>query len=321
MSKLEKIYHLHDILKARRRPVSRQVLMEELGCSQATLYRLIAALRDELGAPIEQDPESKAFFYDRELGAFELPGIWLSADQIQSLVAARALLHRMQPGLLDDELDGLKGRIGALLAERGLDERAADRFIRIIHHAGREAPRDVFRTALAALVAGQRLELAYASRTSGEETMRVVSPQRLTSYRESWYLDAWCHLRNGLRSFAVERIRTIALVEADRKVIDESELNQHFQAAYGIFAGPAGATAELLFSPAAARWVVDERWHSRQQGRFLEDGRYELKIPYGRSDELLMDLLRYGPDVEVVGPQSLREAMVGRLERARKVYP
>ena len=50
MSKVERLYHLHNILNQRRTPISRQDLMERLECSQATLYRLVAELRDFLGA-------------------------------------------------------------------------------------------------------------------------------------------------------------------------------------------------------------------------------------------------------------------------------
>ena len=59
-------------------------------------------------------------------------------------------------------------------------------------------------------------------------------------------------------------------------------------------------------SPHASRWFADEHWHSQQQGQFLIDGRYELKVPYSNSKELLMDVLKYGPDAEVVEPPSLR---------------
>lgn len=65
----------------------------------------------------------------------------------------------------------------------------------------------------------------------------------------------------------------------------------------------------MRFSAHAARWVADEHWHSQQQGAWLKDGRYELKLPYSNSKELLMDVLKYGPDAEVVAPLSLREEM------------
>ncbi|MEO7936341.1 MAG: WYL domain-containing protein, partial [Dokdonella sp.] len=70
----------------------------------------------------------------------------------------------------------------------------------------------------------------------------------------------------------------------------------------------------------ASRWVADEHWHSQQEGHWLSDGRYELKVPYSNSRELLMDVLKYGPDAEVVSPVSLREEMRILLQLAIGSY-
>lgn len=318
LSKTEKIYHLHEILSSRRTPIARADLMDRLECSQATLYRLIASLRDELGAPIEQDDESR-FYYDRDLGSFELPGIWLSAEQISALVSARSLLRRVQPGLLDEELGALSDRITSLLSG-GSEGRDLDRLIRIVHQGGRRAPREVFRAVLDALVRDRRLGLQYRSRTDDVLTERVVSPQRLTCYRENWYLDGWCHLRNGLRSFALEQIESIESVDEPRKSLADEELNTHFQSAYGIFAGPAVETAILEFSARSARWVADELWHSRQVGKWLDDGRYRLEVPFGHTEELVMDLMKYGAEVDVKSPESLRQAVRDGHREAMERY-
>ena len=85
MSKVERLYHLHNILNQRRTPISRKDLMERLECSQATLYRLVAELRDFLGAPLEQDEDNRGFYYDRSYDQpFELPGIWISPEELQA---------------------------------------------------------------------------------------------------------------------------------------------------------------------------------------------------------------------------------------------
>ncbi len=321
MSKLEKVYHLHNILSQRRTPISRQVLMEELGCSQATFYRLLAELRDTLGAPVEQDPDSKHFYYDRSLaGNFELPGVWLSSAELQALLSAQEVLSRVQPGLLDEELGSLRHRIGSLLQDKGIDDETQARRVRIIHQASRLVPAEVFHPVLTALTQRQRLHMVYRARTRDEVTERDVSPQRLTNYRNNWYLDAWCHLRRGLRSFALERMEQIALLSDRAEDIEDGLLHDHFTAAYGIFSGPAEDEAVLRFSPVMARWVAEEQWHSRQSGQFLQDGRYELKLPFGHAEELILDIMKYGPEVEVVGPVSLRSAVHERLMQAAAQY-
>jgi predicted DNA-binding transcriptional regulator YafY len=143
--------------------------------------------------------------------------------------------------------------------------------------------------------------------------MRIVSPQRLAHYRDNWYLDAWCHSRQALRSFAVDRIRRVKVLDTPADNIPEIQLDAHFADGYGIFAGAAKHTAILRFTPQRARWVADERWHPQQQGRFLDDGAYELQIPYADSRELVMDILRHVPEVEVVAPEELRQEIRARL--------
>ena len=138
--------------------------MDELGCSQATFYRLLAELRDTLGAPVEQDPESKRFFYDRSLaGNFELPGVWLSSEELQALLSAQEVLSRVQPGLLDEELGSLRGRIGKLLQDKGLDDETQARRVRIIHQASRLVPAEVFQPVLTALTQRRRINIVYLS--------------------------------------------------------------------------------------------------------------------------------------------------------------
>ena len=61
------------------------------------------------------------------------------------------------------------------------------------------------------------------------------------------------------------------------------------------------------------------QWHPQQKGRAV-DGEYELEIPFSDSRELVMDILKYGPDVEVKSPKSLRNLVHTKLQAAAKQY-
>lgn len=321
MSKLERLYHLHHILSARRTPISRRQLMEELGCSQATLYRAVADLRDMLGAPLEQTDDTREYYYDRSLARpFELPGIWVSPDELEALLSAKELLADVQPGLLEPELQSLQHRITQLLSDKGVDRPTQEQRVHIVRQGGREVSRKLFRDVLQALVGRRRLRVTYHARGSDQSTARAISPQRLTRYRDNWYLDAWCHLRDGLRSFALERIGNVESLDETATALSADELNAHYAGAYGIFGGPAVDEAVLRFSAERARWVADEQWHPNQQGEWLPDGRYELRLPVGNPAELLMDVLRYGADVEVVAPEPLRRRAQAALVEALAHY-
>jgi len=321
MSRRDRLYQLHDILRQRRSPIDRHRLMEALGCSQATLYRLINELRDQLGAPLSQAPEGLGYYYDRSLaGHFELPGLWISPEELQALLTARHVLGNVQPGLLVDELDGVQQRINQLLDRQGLDVSAQPERIQIRHDAGRPVPGELFENVLKALFKRRQLELTYHGRRRDDVSERRVSPQRLIAYRDRWYLAAWCHRAEGLRSFALERIRAMRLLDDECEEIAADEISRHFDAAFGIFSGPAEHRARLVFSPEAARWASDEVWHPAQVGRWRKDGAWELELPYGHPRELLMTILSYGSDVEVLEPPELRQAIRARLSAACDLY-
>ncbi len=319
MSKMERLYHLRDILSQARAPIPVQRLMEDVGCSQATLYRLINELRDSLQAPIENNEHG--YYYDRKLaGNFELPGIWISPEELQALLTARQVLGNVQPGLLEQELDNIQSRISSLLQTKGLEQKGQASRINMQSAAGRAVPERMFQIVLGGLMARKKLQIEYHSRSNDEVSKRSISPQRLTNYRNSWYLDAWCHERGGLRSFSLERICQQKVLDDAAKDITEAEVQTHYDQSYGIFSGPAKYTAELLFTARRARWVADEQWHPQQQGSIHEDGSYLLKIPFSHSGELIMDILKYGAEVEVLAPDFLRDQVVESLHLATEKY-
>jgi len=321
MDRYERILSLHRILKNARYPVPLARLMDELECSRATVYRDIAFLRDALGAPLDSEGDQAAFHYAAdEAGRFELPGLWLSSEELQALLALNELVGRTGPGILSSALAPLRSRIDRLLSDQTDGKTFPMERIRVISSGTRRVDERTFRHVASAVLGRRQLRFDYRARSTNEGTQRTVSPQRLTHYRDNWYLDAWDPAREGLRSFALDRIARADVLDAAAQDRDNDELNRHLASSYGIFSGAPKAWATLRFSPHAARWVADEHWHSQQQGQWLKDGRYELKVPYSNSRELLMDVLKYGPDAEVVAPVSLREEMRIMLQLAIGAY-
>ena len=322
MDRYERILTLHRLLKTARYPVTLQHLKDELGCSRATLYRDIAFLRDALGAPIEsgEGDESAIRYAADEAERFELPGLWLTSEELAALLALNELLGRSDPGVLAGALAPFRARIERLLSDHASGRALPIERIRVISSGARRLDQAAFRTVASALLNRQRLKFRYRARSTDAQTERIVSPQRLAHYRDNWYLDAWDHARDALRSFALDRIRDPEQLDESALDRDASELDAHLASSYGIFSGQPKAWATIRFSSHAARWVADEHWHSQQQGAWLPDGRFELKLPYSNSRELLMDILKYGPDAEIVAPVSLREEMKIMLQLALGAY-
>ncbi|MEW7975112.1 MAG: YafY family protein [Candidatus Thiodiazotropha endolucinida] len=321
MDRFDRIFELNRILQTARYPVSRHRLEQELECSRATVKRLIEEMRLYLNAPIVYDRRLNGYRYDPNEGEmYELPGLWFNASELHALLTVQQLLEAVQPGLLESHLQPLRRKIDTLLErqQRQGGESLTNR-IRLIRAAAR--PSGPFFTLIAgSLAARRRIYLTYYNRSGDTISEREVSPQRLTHYRDNWYLDAWCHLREGIRTFAMESIRQARQLDYAAKEVEEEQLEHHFADTYGIFSGQANNLAVVRFTPHAAKWVAFEEWHPKQQFHWLEDGRYELTLPYGNPEELLMDLLKYGSDVEIISPPDLRQAIRQRLLDALDNY-
>lgn len=321
MDRLQKIYRLHQIVVSHSRPVPLSILQEKLECSRATVNRIIQEMRLYFNAPIEYDRSRNGYHYALSDGqSFELPGLWFSETELYALLTTQQLLAHVQPGLLDTQLKPIKERIEQILAARHLGSEEISKRVRILRMTGRNVTLECFQIVAGALLQRNSLHISYHGRGNDETSQREISPQRLIHYRDNWYLDAWCHTRKALRSFAVERITAAKILPQRCRDVPEKQLDAHYTSSYGIFAGKPKHTAILRFTPERARWVADEHWHPQQQSQWLEDGSYELRIPYSDPRELVMDVLKHGGEVEVIAPESLRNALAEHLQNALGGY-
>ena len=316
MKKQDKIYLLDQMLRTARVPISKEKIAERLECSIATVYRTISDLRDGYGAPIETNNVTGGFYYQNK-GSFELPGLRLQSDEIEALLMASHLLEDIQRGLLKEPLSRLLDNIGSLLKEHGIKDK---RNIQIIYALFRKANKKIFALVFEALQNNKRIKINYLARSTNKTTQRSVSPLKLTNYKNAWYLDSWCHLRNGIRSFALEQITECNITSEACQEVEKSALKDHFSGSYGIFSGEKMHTARLKISAKVASWVVTEQWHSNQNITQLNDGSLFLEVPYNKDIELIMDILRYGENITVLSPDSLRERLKTTIESMMENY-
>ena len=321
MDRLERFYKIDRLLKERK-VVSFTDFKTELGMSPASVKRDLAYMRDRFNAPIEYDREANGYRFGKPRSGprYELPGLWFNAEEIHALLTTLQLLTGLQPGLLDGQVSPVIERLRAILGSGDHSWEEVVKRIRIFQPERREGKAAHFSVIAAALLKRTRVWIRHYNRKDDRETEREISPQRLVHYRDNWYVDGYCHLREDLRSFAVDAIRAAELREAPAKEIAAAELDAHLSSGYGIFAGRDVQWAKLRFTPEAARWVSAQSWHPKQRSRVEKDGSYVLELPYAEDRELVMEILKYGADVEVLAPPALRERVGKALERAATRY-
>jgi predicted DNA-binding transcriptional regulator YafY len=294
--------------------VTRADFLRRLEISPATFKRDLEYLRSELNAPIVWCAAERAYSLRPDVQAGQvrqtIPGTWFDHGELLALIAIQQILDQIEPRLLQDVLHPLRKRTASLLSgagEQGDQLAAALSRIKVLPMQRRSVDDVVFERVVAALVQRKKLELVSVHRQTQQCTRRIVSPQRIVSYRDNWYLDAWCHLRESLRTFSLDTLTEVHATDQTADEMESDSLDQQLASSYGIFSGRATAEAVMRFSARVAGWIGRERWHPKQMLRHCPNGDIELTVPYAHPTELIRDILKWGPDVEVISPESLRK--------------
>ena len=286
--------------------------------SLATFKRDLEYMRDRLHAPIVWNAEQSGYEFGQPDGtspAYELPGLWFNQSEIHALLTMQQLLSDLQPGLLSAHVEPLRARLEMLLEEGDVEAREVHKRVRILPQSARRLPPGVFETIAAGVLRRRRVRIRYDARSTGEESERVISPQRLVRYRDNWYVDAWCHLRDGLRKFAIDAIVSAELMAERARAVDLKTVEQT-------------STAATASSP--ARSSNGQRCASRRSARAGSRRSSGIpssagtprrtaptcsQVPFADPRELMMDILKYGADVAVIGPPTLQKLVAAEVEK------
>ena len=322
MSDMERLHRIKYMIQSRG-CVPIEDFMTSLEISRATFKRDLDYLRDRMNAPIVYDRSMGGYRFDKPNAGdkIELPGLWFSEKEATALVLMQHLLANLDTsGLLSPHIAPLMDIVDGILGQSEVSAKELRKRIKVFGMSARKNVLENFEEVGVSLLKRQRLQLSYYSKGKNELTERAVSPQRLIFYRDNWYLDAYCHFRKGLRSFAMDGIRTAHVLEDKATEVPEKELHENFAESYGIFSGKATQRAKLRFTPEKARWVSAETWHGQQVSSFDKDGNYTLEFDYNQDPELVMEIMKHGDGVEVIGPASLKSKVRAELEKALKKY-
>lgn len=312
MARFEVVNEVYGLLRSTREPISLDQICEASEVSRATAKRVLRFLREEVGLPITYDRNERGFTLGRK---GHLPdsvlGPWFSADELLALLTAHTLLEQLSPGMLREDTLKLQQRLQRLLYKRsdGSVGKELTERVRLNLPNRRNVDGPTFHMTLTGLLRRKRLQFTYLGRARNESTERVVSPLRLTFYRSNWYLAAWCHGTDDLRIFSLDRVDDVNVLAKVAHEPEDGLLRERLESSYGIFEGKATRVAKLRFAPGAARWIADEVWHPEQKQTNNGDGSLLLEVPYRETIEIVMDVMRHGVSVEVLGPRELREAV------------
>lgn len=308
----ERYYWFHREVRRGRYPNAAS-LVRRFELSNRTALRLIAFLRERLGAPLEYVPARRGFRYIDD--SFDLPGCQVSQEELLAALVARRVLASSAGGAVAEAIRTLGDKLRVCLGGSDLTEQRLEARLSASWAGFSPAPSAVFRTVLDALLADRLLALVYRSPLSGPSDSRLIEPHHLRHYLGSWVLTAWCRERQDWRAFYLSRVEEVGDVGEAFAPRPEGEWRHRVDGAFGVFQGEELTAVTLRFNPFRAAWVREQVWHPAQQLSKRSDGSLDLSFPVADLREVKMKVLSFGADVEVIEPGELRDEVEAEVRR------
>jgi predicted DNA-binding transcriptional regulator YafY len=251
-------------------------------------------------------------------GYHNLPALSFSPSELMALVFSRDLLKPLEGTEIHQSLEAAFNKAAAILPPEGLNHvRQMQRYFSVSlgpHKKYREHRKTIDQLNQA-LAQKQSVQMRYYSASRDSTRRRKVDPYRLWYSAGALYLVAYCHLRQDIRLFAVDRIRSLTITDDPWQMPLGFDLESYIREALVVMRGKPIAV-ELLFDRKTSAWAKDRVWHPSQQVKQCKGGRMQMTLRVADTPELIGWLLSFGAGVQVVSPQSLRQKV---REEARKV--
>ena len=299
MSQMERILYIDRTLR-NSGSITVQKVAEKYEVSTRQVKRDIEYMRDRFEAPIQWVGAERHYVYSESFKSLEF------ADQhlVLAYLSIQSLLQNSNyfPAISEQILTSFTSQIPSEYIE-------ASKKIKYQVPAADSLDPEFFAGICLSLKNKVCLEIEYLN-TRNESKERRIEPFNLINYAGNWYIIAWDHLRQGLRTFHASRIQKLAVTNvpfADHGKNIDSEVEKYIASGYGIFLGDKTQTVKIKFTGKAAQIVRTQTWHPSQQRIQNENGDVELSFEAANLTEVLSKVLSFGSYATPLEPKELVE--------------
>ncbi|MCX5814427.1 MAG: WYL domain-containing protein [Proteobacteria bacterium] len=279
-------------------------LTDELEVSGRTVHRYISTLQ-VAGFPIEYDKIKNSYVFTE---GYTLKKPTLSLEETLAFALAKKLLINFGPGMekslsdIEDKLSPKKGDFKHIILSADALPVASEQYLGLIHQA---------------ITNYQRIKLVYKALYADNPTESSIDPYYLFFREGIWYLRGDYHLEKAARTFALDRIVSLTLLD-EHFIPKPTSPDDELSAAFGAFIDGEPVEVVLRFDKLSKPLVLRKKWHKSQQIKELEDGGIEARFTVNGIKGIQPWIYRWIPFVEVIAPEELRDMFIKDLDEAIK---
>lgn len=309
---LERMLRIHQAVQAGNFP-NASTLARESEVSTKTIQRDIEFMRDRLNLPVEFNASRNGYFYNGEVSAF--PTLQITEGELFALVVAEKALQQYRGTSFEKPLlSAIRKMEQALPDTISLGLADLSRTISFRTRAEPILDLKIFEVLAKAVAQRQQLELAYRKPGHDAET-RMVDPYHLANINGEWFLFAFDHARKDVRTFAPVRIRSARPTGKNFERPEKFSLEKRLRDSFGVHSGEGEYEVVLRFTPRAADYIREKKWHESQVLRDLKGGGAELKLKLSSLVEVERWVLSWAGEAVVIKPPELVESIQAAARR------
>lgn len=310
---LERMLRIHQALQAGKYPNASK-LAREIEVSTKTIHRDIEFMRDRMNLPVEFAPSHNGYHYTGEVSAF--PTMQITEGELFALVVAEKALQQYRGTSFEKPLlSAIRKMEQALPDTISLNFAEVEQTISFRTRAEPILDLQIFDTLAKAVARRQQLELQYRKPGQKQPETRVIDPYHLANINGEWFLFAHDHARKDIRKFVPARIQALKPTGRTFERSSKFSLEDELRDSFGVHSGDGKFDVVLRFSPRAADYIREKKWHESQELRELKDGGVELKLKLSSLGEVERWVLSWGGEAAVEKPRELAEAVRRSAEK------
>ncbi|ABL65466.1 helix-turn-helix transcriptional regulator [Chlorobium phaeobacteroides] len=287
--------------------------------SSKSIQRDIEYMRDVLNAPIDYDKKKKGYFYKQHWSF--LASSFLNREEAAALIATKKVLSQYQGTPYYNEISSALDKVLQYLPTSNSENGIFDIYS-FEQPASSQINTKNFAQLEEAIRTSRKVAITYHASSNQAETERTVHPYRLhfDQSTSTWYLIAYCELRQGIRTFAVNRIITLAPDASEFSIPESFSIEHYLEQTFDQCSGVEEHTIVIRFTPYQSQWIKEHRWHPTQQIEEHEDGSVTLNLNVAALDAVKRWVMRYGKEAEVLEPEELRELIRKEVKGMGEMY-
>ena len=321
----EKLLAMYSMLLFSGKAASLSELSRELDCSKQAVNRLLDQMEAAHFGKLHREKRGREAVYSLERPQ-KLPQISLDAEGLQQLALCRDfLLHLLPPSVRKNINTTLQQASAYLPPECGMKENGLSGAALTKGSIDYAPFQTQLRTVTKAISQQRVCAVEYRSAASSDFKTHFFAPQRLLAYHEVLYVQGWIVTDSGKAEIMHEKCAMLALQRTGKVLLTRRSsahlpsIKAELKPEFGVMEQESFAV-KIFFTAAVAKYVAERQWSPDQQFTRGKDGSLMLDMTARSEAEVLAWVLSFGPEAEIIEPDSLREKVIRKIKEMAKNY-